>query len=287
MSLYQYYPPPGYGDTFFQYVFDAQNASPALVNGNTYFQQGIPVLDGSFLVRHWSGLPTIATQLQIYDWLRRQFAASPMNLGAGTGQYGQMVVLPEVEYPDSGNIRFDLTNVAQDSAGVDTGTTIYRSQLIFSGVRRRAGAVSDPMPSSYKYYEKPFSYPFTLAIDRYATSNGVFNAPQQMKIPVDDYDFELRRVELALTTEGQASPFKIQMYNNDWRQLSNIPVLSNLFCHTDSRTNSGELAFWPSPPVVYRVNSVIRFDIYSLLVSPTVLPATFHLNFVGVRRINC
>lgn len=288
--MYNYKTPPGYGDTFFQYVFDAQAAVPALTNGTTVIGQlGIPVLDGSFIARQWSGLNTIASKLQIYDWLGRQFFGQLVQMGAGSPAlfYGNKPILPEVQWPDSGRIRFDLGNVQQTSQGTDTGTSILASQLVFSGVRRRPNVVSDPAPSDYKYYEKDYDIPFTLTIDKYATTNGVFNPPDQHVMAVEDFDFELRRVELSLQSAQQTSQFKILMYNSDWRQLANSAVLSNLFCHTSPALNSGELSFWPSPPVLYRVNSVIRFDIFSLLVSPTELPQTFQMVFRGVRRIPC
>ncbi len=288
--MYDYKIPAGYGDTFFQYVFDAQAQSPALVDGQDYIGQlGIPILDGSFVARHWSGLNTIAHKIQIYDWLKRKFFSELEQLGVGSPAlfFGNRVIVPEVEWPDSGNLKFDLGNVQQTSQGTDTGTSILASQLVFSGVRRRPNVVSDPSPSTYRYYEKDFSYPFTLSINNYATTGGVFNPYVQNLIPVNDFDFELRRIELALQSPQQTSQFKMTLYNSDWRQCSNLPVLSNLLCHTDPQQNSGELSFWPSPPVLYRTNSVIRFDTYSLLVSPTALPQTFQLTFRGVRRIPC
>ena len=281
--------PPGMGDTFFQYVFDAQGQG--LVDGTTRNQLGVQVDDGDFILRYWSGLPTLADRLQIYDWLGRRFASEAMFLGtASNAGYGQMVVLPDVKYPHGGNIRFDLTNITQSLATAG----LAASQLVFSGVRRRTGSISDPAPSKYKYYEKRFSYPFTLSINNYGIVGADIQPPVQYIIPVTEYDFELRRVELSLQSTDQASQFKILLYNQDWRQVANLPVLSNLFCHINPTVQTGgepfsgkELSFQPSPPLLYRVNSVIRFDIFSLLVSPTVLPQTFQLLFDGVRRIPC
>jgi hypothetical protein len=286
--MYDYLIPRGYGDTFFQYVFDAQIQAD-LVDGTDRLQLGIPVFDGAFLARYWSGLNTISHKLQIYDWLARKFFSQSVQLGVGSPAlfYGNKLIQPEVEYPENGNIRFDLINIAQTTQGTDTGTTIDASQLVFSGVRRRKNVISDPAPSSYKYYEKDFAYPFTLSIANYATSGGVFLPYIQHLIPVNDFDFELRRIELTLQSPQQTSQFKMTLYNSDWTRCSNLPVLSNLLCHTDVSQNNGELSFWPAPPVLYRVNSVIRFDIYSLLVSPTVLPQTFQMLFRGVRRIPC
>lgn len=296
--MYEYRVPPGVGDTFFQYVFDAQGQG--LTDATTRLQLGIPISDGEFRARFWTGITTIADRLQIYDWLSRSFSSGPMllgpaaNGGASDPGFGQMVVLPEVAYPDNGNIRFDLTNIDQDVAGVDGGLTVYASQLVFSGVRRRRDVVSDPLPSAYKYYEKPFSIPYTLSINNYASSGGLLLPGVQFTIPVTDYDFELRRIELGLQEDGQQSQFKILLYDTNWHQVSNLPVLSNLLMHLNPQSSSGnpfassgELNFWPSPPLLYRVNSVIRFDIFSLLFSPTMLPQTFEMNFVGVRRIPC
>ena len=284
--------PPGMGDTFFQYVFDAQGQG--LVDGTIRNQLGVQVDDGDFILRYWTGLPTIADRLQIYDWLGRRFASEAMFLGAASlAGYGQMVVLPEVKYPHGGNIRFDLTNITQALAA--PASALEASQLVFSGVRRRDSDISDPAPSNYKYYEKRFSYPFTLSINNYGIVGADIQPSVQYTIPVTEYDFELRRVELSLQSTGQASQFKILLYNQDWRQVSSLPVLSNLFCHLNPTIqtggepfqSAGELGFWPSPPLLYRVNSVIRFDIFSLLVAPTVLPQTFQLTFDGVRRIPC
>jgi len=295
--MYDYIVPPGMGDTFFQYVFDAQGAG--LADSTDVFQKGVLVADGQFVLRQWAGLRSLAERIQIYDWLNRRFASEAMFLGAGAlGQgsyqngYGGMVVAPEVIYPDQGAIRFDLTNVTQDVAGVDGALTVYRSQVVYSGVRRREGVISDPAPSKYPYYEKRFSIPYTLSINNYASSGGILLPGVQKSIEVRDFDFELRRIELAPQSAGQESQFKILLYDRNWVAMSNLPVLSNLLLHTPElaltdTTGDHSWSFWPSPPILYPVNSVIRFDIFSLLFAPTALPQTFQLLFDGVRRIPC
>ena len=108
-----------------------------------------------------------------------------------------MVVLPEVKYPHGGNIRFDLTNMTQALAA--PGSALRSIAIgVFRG-EETAGSISDPAPSSYKYYEKEFSYPFTLSINNY----GIVGADHSIRrcryiIPVDEYDFELRRVEMSV-----------------------------------------------------------------------------------------
>lgn len=276
--MYEYITPPGFGDTFYQYVYDASALTTPLVNGTNAMKQGVQVVDGDFLLRYWAGLGTIADQLQIYDWLGRGIAASPMFLGAAaTNVFANMVVAPEIFYPVNSNLRMDLINVTL------TGAAGIGSQIVFSGVRRRAGVIGDPVPSAYAFYEKPYHVPYQLSITNYAAAS----APLYLQIPVVDFDFELRRIELQLQSDQQASQFKMTLYNSDHVAMSNRPVLANMLLHLDPQHSSGEMSFWPCPPILYRVNSVISFDIWSLLNSPTALPQTFNLLFHGVRRIPC
>lgn len=285
IGLYDYTgTPPGWGDTFFQYVFDAQD-NPGVTDGGTFMQLGVQINDGKFVMRYWSGLGTIAESVQIYDWMLRKFASNWMSLGA-TNQLngrGQVVVFPEVVYPDGGNIRFDLQDVSRLGPGNVGGVDVFAAQMVFTGVRRRQGVVSDPEPSPYSYKEVEFSYPYTLAVNVAAASGGQFSAPIRTQIPVLDYDFELRQV--IFDNHSAPSPFKITMYDQYKVQMSNRPVLSNQFFRSlPAADNTGELNFWPCPPMLYKVNSVIQFDVFSLLAAPT---QTYHLTFKGVRRIPC
>lgn len=285
MGLYDYSVPGGYGDTFFQYVF----AADALTNGSSYFSEVVALIDdGDFVLRHWAGLDTVVNNttgtVQFYDSnLRNYFSAPAMLAGFASGKS----VNPEKFYPRRSAIKADLGVIDKVVAGVDGALTVYASQLVFSGVRRRKGFVSDPGPSVYKYYEEEFSYPFQLSINNYASTGGVLNPAVQYQIQVQDRDFELRRIELALQSPQQASQFLMTLYNNNWIATQSAPVLANHLCHLNPGQSSGEMSFFPSPPLLYKIQSVIRFDITSLLFSPTVLPQVFNLNFVGVRRIPC
>jgi len=87
-----------------------------------------------------------------------------------------------------------------------------------------------------------------------------------------------------------SSPFKILLYDATWRQRMTVPILSELLCYSQTRlqpASSMPNNNWPSPPMTYPVNSVIRFDIFSLIPSGVTLPVTVVLNFEGVRRIAC
>ena len=55
--MYDYITPPGFGDTFYQYVFDASLDGP-LTDGIDYRNLGVKVVDGDFILRYWSGLST-------------------------------------------------------------------------------------------------------------------------------------------------------------------------------------------------------------------------------------
>lgn len=282
--LYPYTVPRGFGDSPFAYVFDAQGAG--LTDGQSYFYQGVPVDNGDFIMRYVSGWHTIlgtssGSGIQVYDFLARKWFASVANLGS----FKSGLVLPEGWiYPVNGNIRFDLNNVSQASAGSIGGVTALRSQLVFFGAKRKPGVESDPASSTYKYYEKLYNITRTLTITNNAASGGAFLPAVQHQTQVQDFDFELRRIELALQSDQQASQFKILLYDQNKRAISSAPVLSNLFCHLNPAHSSGELAFTPCPPLLYRVNSVIQFEITSLLSNA---PQTFNLIFRGVRRIPC
>jgi len=288
-AMYEYATPKDHGDLFYQYVIDAQTLG--MTDGKDYLQQfGALVTDGAFVMRHWAGLSTMADRLNIYDQDNRRMYSSPAWMGTNSNglPFAQSVVAPEWSYRDNARVKVDLINVNQATAGVDTGLTIYKSQLVFTGVRRVPFVVSDPVPSGYKFYEKPYQVPYSLSIDRYASIGGILNPALKIEIPVRDYDFELRRIEMELTDFGDPL-FKMTLYDTNKYARSNAPVLANMLCHVDpsSLFGAGESSFWPSPPILYRVNSKIVFDVWSLLMSPTALPQTVRLLFHGVRRIPC
>jgi hypothetical protein len=83
------------------------------------------------------------------------------------------------------------------------------------------------------------------------------------------------------------SGFKILLYNTNWQQLANKPVLANQFFHMSNpgeTLNVGQLGFWPCPPLLYKVNSVIRFDVSGVTGAGA---QTYQILFKGIRRIPC
>lgn len=406
--MYEYITPSGYADTFFVYVVNGEDLG--LVNGNNYALLGLTVQDTDFVCRIWSGgvqLVNLASgTVQMYDSARNSWFQQPILQGNFPPA---MAVLPEKIYLVNSNFRFDLTDV---SLRVNTNGTasVYADQIAWYGVKRAPGVVSDPAPSTYKYYEKPFSYPYIITIQNYGPSDSLGNpiaglaVPTQYIILVTDYDFELRRILMINTASGTggpaifyseggpqmqvvsvggasgtvtitagtsgttgppnqslsitvvagavtvtlatnsfgfvistltdviniinttpassaialasalgsglpnypqtaafgpgaasvspyASPFKIMLYDGTRRQRTNIPILAELLCmnlHSNApASQASSNNAWPTPPLNYQVNSVIRFDIYSLIPTGDSLPTTVNLLFDGVRRIPC
>ena len=71
-GLYPYTVPKGFGDTPFVYVFDAQDE--ALTNAQSYFQRGITIGQGDFILRYISGWHTMlgltsGSGFNAYDFL--------------------------------------------------------------------------------------------------------------------------------------------------------------------------------------------------------------------------
>lgn len=415
--MYEYETPAGYGDSFYVWAINGEDIP--IANGQDYNLIGLPILDDDFVCRVWGGgnlfLASDGT-IQLYDGARNAWFLYQPILQSGFMPSG-LAVLPEKLYRTNTAIRFDLTDVA---LAVNTNGTasVYADQMAWYGVKRAKDGPHDPLKSTYKYYEKEFSYPFGFQINNYGLSDGGGNplpglatATQYTQL-ITDFDFELRQILMNTThpgsgggliyynEEGQvmslvsvggasgtinfydstgtpnvplsisvvgnnitvmlqtnaggnnvnngtttinqiinlinttpasaaialatfltpggnfglfdtspgnntrsfspgggsvilspyASPFKILLYDATWRQRSNIPLLAEYLCrnpNTASPKSNAPNNAWPSPPLLYPVNSVIRFDIFSLIPNGDTLPVTVNLLFKGVRRITC
>lgn len=197
--MYDYEVPDGVGDIFYVYVFNP--AESGLVSGQSYSYIPVQIQDGTFILRAWSGADSVLAAvgavgtwgtIQLYDPHSRLFFDLPTSLfsDAGTGT----AVLPEKHYPDNSALRFDLTDTW---LATDLTAVVPVSQLAFYGVRRIPGAKSDPEPSAYRYKEVDFSIPFTFPLQ----GNGTAAGPGQLTqytVQIQDYDFELRRIEYGL-----------------------------------------------------------------------------------------
>src|SRR5580658_2586056 len=109
MSAYPYATPKGFGDTFFIYNLNGEDLP--LVNGNSYSLAGIPVEDGMFVCRAWSGAPLIVNlatgTIQMYDGARNTWFQLPI---LQNGIFPpNMAVVPEKVYRNNSALRFDAT----------------------------------------------------------------------------------------------------------------------------------------------------------------------------------
>lgn len=385
--MYDYPTPPGFGDISYIYVYNG--TQDGLADGLSYNQRTIQIRDGDFIVRAWAGADTILNHtgavstygtIQLYDNVYRIWFNLPTELFSAFAT-GQSVV-PEKYYIANAWIQFDFTNV--ELALDPVSNVVPINQLAFYGVRRNKGAVSDPAPSSYRYYDKPFNIQVQFPISANGTATGP-GTPVQYTQLIQDYDFELRRMELSgieggkITEEaaqdldfvaqpnqtatittvlllnspllisvvgnaitvtvassgggvlststdvanlinstaaaaalvvctvgpgpaflapiGTASvgfsiiadpvapSFAFTLYDKDWRARMNAPVNCNRIFHYPLATTH-PMNSWPSPPILYPVNSVIRWDIASLIPS-SATPSGGVILFVGVRRIPC
>jgi hypothetical protein len=108
MSLL-YTPPTGEYDQPFTYVFNAVNFIP----GQNLLNQQIPMdlKVGDFVLRRVAGFANILAalgQFQIRDENGAYLEELPTNLSADSDQ---LAIVPEIRYPWSGAIRFDLYNL--------------------------------------------------------------------------------------------------------------------------------------------------------------------------------
>lgn len=190
MEDYTYEGVPGFGDTFFIYAFDGD----LLTSGVSYNNLRVQINDGDFVLRSWKGvdsLGNIATGIQLRDKLQNQFFSSAISpfTASPSSQLARYMrtgwpVLPEKVYPENGYIGFDLVSALPNTSQV--------GQLAFFGVRRRRNIQNDPVPSPYRYYEKPFSFPVSFSVPTgWSNKSGGY----LVVLPITDYDFELRRID--------------------------------------------------------------------------------------------
>lgn len=271
MAAYDYIVPGGAGDQFYMYAYDAGS----LTDGSSYSGLQIPVDNYDFIARHWAGWETVIDtpanggSVQAYDDIKRQYANLP--LAFGSFPQGQ-VILPEKMYRVNSAIKFDLAKVLRAN-----NSGVYASQLVWTGVRRIPGQSSDPAPSPVNFKLVRQYYPYTLVVQQSPVAEALYS------IPITDYDFQLERVEM--TPYSSPSKFAIRLFDNNKIARSNVPINCNRFFHLNPNGSGGQLNFWPSPPVLYRVNSSINFGITSRIGAGGSL--TFQLLFVGSRRIPC
>ncbi len=200
----------------------------------------------------------------------------------------------EISGTPSGPGTFTYTITATDSAA-NTGsgscsiTVLPNAQLIFHGVRRVPGAPRR-LIREYPYRRKAMTYvvPFTISmVNPWPGYLGV--NPQIVEQEILDYDFDLMDLKITYSNDGTGGPIppvvcEIQMYDAVKNKLSNLPVL-DVFYNGAPRSEYEMGAFVPT--LEFPIKTLIRCEIWSLVVDPTALPIQAKLHWTGVNRIPC
>jgi hypothetical protein len=191
-----YAPPSGRYDLPFTWVFDASG----LTDGSTYLSQIVYLQGGygDFVLRRIVGIdrvcnPNQSGMFQTYDKSRNPIQADPVNSQNVT----DIALIPELWYPETGILRFDLYGVLRDTEQNDAqGNPIYCSQLAFQGVRRIQGN-GNPFFSTVKKFT---AHTYTYVVPWATSGPGVRNT---VYLQISDFDFEL--YDIKIIYESQAN----------------------------------------------------------------------------------
>jgi hypothetical protein len=111
----RYSPPEGFYDQPFYYVYNGD----ILTDGQNALNQQIAMIPGigDFILRRVVGVDRLVNitsptgQFQFRDRTGAYYESVPVNIQGG----GEFAIAPELEYPDTGQIRFDLYTVLRAS----------------------------------------------------------------------------------------------------------------------------------------------------------------------------
>lgn len=271
----------------FIYVYDGDSLTDGVNQSYTNLQVNVDT-DWDFRLRRFAGRSFIVPNtgvMQLKDpngTFLYQFPACLPN---------ENLYVPELLYPRGSTISFDVQGVARANWTYAVGGSVpnYYSQFCFQGVKVLEGV--KPYQTDYPYYEATKVYRQTITIDyggRIGPAYQGLQGTRQFSFVVEDYDFEVYRMSFLMTKNGASAPsvpvaaFKMQMYDQNRENLMSAPVV-DVFINSLS---NGYASCFPTPPLVYKVNSQIRYDIQSLLLD-TEVPATLDIYFEGVNRIPC
>jgi hypothetical protein len=171
----------------------------------------------------------------------------------------------------------------------EVAVSIYKSQIAFMGVARRAG----PQPQlvqPYKFRPKSFTYvqTFVLTVSQY-----IFNPDGSIQSPslpisvfqlITDYDFDLFEIRIVYQKTGLPSVIcAVMLFDSVKQQTSNIPMLDKFWNGTPGTPyENGSVV----PALLYPKQSQIRLDFHSLA-TPAILPIPVEVHFVGQNRFPC
>jgi hypothetical protein len=178
-----YTPPKGFIDQPYFWCFDTDT----IADGSTKQNQAVNLPGGfDFIVRRITGLdsalnPTTGKWNFRSGSTARNFASADMS---NPSKWADRLMVPEMSYPESGSINFDLYNTLTASV-TDGVETIKYGQIAFQGVRRRQGTVVDNYGKSFRRVPYTLRIPVTLDWN-YTSTQPVRKFSQE----IDNFDFE-------------------------------------------------------------------------------------------------
>ena len=272
-----------YFDLPFFYVYDAS----VLANGQSYDGLSLAVdRDAEFRLRAVFGINLVCSGgLYFYDGSGRP--VTPRGFIHPGSQ--PLLVQPEIVYPPAGQIRFNLSNV-QRAAHNYTGTQkAYYSRLCFYGVKRftggRARSMLDQQKSSAEFRHFPYQIRNDLTVNIYSHIPPGFTqeeAPRQLRIEVDNYGYDW--FALAGEPDLLANKLLLMPYDSSGtRQLASDFVPSSFLAWRPHRP----WACFPSSPLFFPANGILRLDWMSRYTDADTLPAVVPVTLIGARRIGC
>ncbi len=248
-----YAPPPGFIDLPFIWGFDAS----ALVGGRNYLNLGVYLEGGlgDFILRRIVGLDRVVSantgKYVIKDRNDKPCQSSPVVV-SGDGMEDLMIV-PELDYPETGLIRFDLYGI-----NLSTGP-----QIAFQGARRIRGQANPPGEIN------PKTFTYQMAVDFTSTSHVT------SRVLVTDYPFVLEQLMIFQSFTAfppvnitDVTPVcSLQIYDQNRVKISNIPILDIFLDGSPGGVfqNGGLVT-----PLYYRKDSQIQIDFTNL---NTIFPA--------------
>lgn len=293
MSFFQqvraYQTPKGKVDVPYAYVFDATG----LTDGNSYQRLSVPIdYNSEFILRRVSGLDLCVNSNATGKFLcrdsnARQLQQNPIRPGViidGATVSGILPILPEIAYPPSSQINFDLLGVLR-SVTADV-VPIYNSYLAFVGVRRFPADGIYTHETKYSYHELPYTYPFALTLNWSHwtdAASGIPTNPRVFSVPIFSDDFELSAIGVSNAdgTPVTTNDFQLSIWDASRSQLFSSIPLNLPYVNYNGPKQYGRPVF-PVPSIVYPIRGSIQFSIRSML--PFGVNRNYVIHFMGIKR---
>ncbi len=238
-----YTPPPGFIDLPFIWAFDGSE----LTDGENYRNLFVYLIGGygNFILRRVAGLDRVLNPsgtYQIKDRNNLPWQSDPVVAGGSK----DLMIAPELEFPETGFIRFDLANVQKPALATS-------AQVAFQGVRRISG-------STPRQNVNPKSFTYIMEVDISGLPSG---GKVTGRTQVVNYPFLLEQVMLFEEAEdGTLTAITdpvvaLILFDQNKVAISNIPVL-DIFVDGSpgSALENGAMV----TPLPYRKDSQIQIE---------------------------